>query len=155
MGRLSGGLYVVTASQNENNSERKSAMIASWVSQASFSPPGLTVAVAKDRAIEALMQVGDRFVINVLEEDNYLPLFRHFLKRFPPGADRFSNIPILEGAAKGGPVLAEALAYLGCIVQKRLETPDHWIIYALVEEGNVANAEGKTAVHHRKVGSNY
>lgn len=31
-------------------------MIASWVAQASFEPLGLTVAVAKDRAIESLMQ---------------------------------------------------------------------------------------------------
>ncbi len=30
-------------------------MLASWVSQATFNPPGLTVAVAKDRAIESLM----------------------------------------------------------------------------------------------------
>ena len=66
LGRVSGGLYVVTASQGSGESQRRSAMVASWVSQASFSPPGLTVAVAKDRAIEALMQVGDRFVLNVL-----------------------------------------------------------------------------------------
>ena len=35
----------------------RSAMIASWVAQASFEPLGLTIAVAKDRAIESLMQV--------------------------------------------------------------------------------------------------
>ena len=34
-------------------------MIASWVAQASFEPLGITVAVAKDRAIESLMQVRD------------------------------------------------------------------------------------------------
>jgi hypothetical protein len=34
-----------------------SAMVASWVSQASFEPLGLTIAVAKDRAIESMMQV--------------------------------------------------------------------------------------------------
>ncbi len=154
MGRLSGGLYIVTASQGKGPSKRSSAMVASWVSQASFSPPGVTVAVAKDRAIETLMQVGDRFVINVLQEDNYLHLFRHFLKRFPPGTNRFEGVEILE-LAQGGPVLGDALAYLGCEVKQRLETPDHWIIYAIVEEGNVANAEAKTAVHHRRVGSNY
>jgi hypothetical protein len=32
-------------------------MVASWVSQASFEPLGLTIAVAKDRAIESMMQV--------------------------------------------------------------------------------------------------
>ena len=155
MGRISGGLYIVTASQGAGENKRRSAMVASWVSQASFNPPGLTVAVAKDRAIETLMQVGDKFVINVLQEDNYMHLFRHFLKRFPPGADRFSNIPLLEDAAEGGPVLVDALAFLSCKVQQRLETTDHWIIYATVEKGNVANPEAKTAVHHRRVGSNY
>ena len=155
LGRLSGGLYVVTASQGEGESLRRSAMVASWVSQASFSPPGLTVAVAKDRAIEALMQVGDRFVLNVLREDNHQSLLRHFLKRFRPGADRFEGVSVLEGVADGGPVLGDALAYLGCRVEQRLEGPDHWIIYAVVEQGNVADTEAVTAVHHRKVGNHY
>ncbi|MEY3545406.1 MAG: hypothetical protein RLZZ247_1563, partial [Cyanobacteriota bacterium] len=151
LGRLSGGLYVVTARQEE----RASAMVASWVSQASFEPPGLTVAVAKDRAIEALMQVGDRFVLNVLREDNHQGLLRHFLKRFPPGADRFAGVNTLDGVAEGGPVLGDALAYLGCRVLQRMEGPDHWIIYAEVEQGNVADSQAATAVHHRKVGNHY
>jgi hypothetical protein len=53
LGRVSGGLYLVTAARGD----AKSAMIASWVAQASFEPLGFTVAVAKDRAIESLMQV--------------------------------------------------------------------------------------------------
>ena len=151
LGRLSGGLYVVTARQDE----RASAMVASWVSQASFDPPGITVAVAKDRAIEALLQVGDRFVLNILREDNYQDLMRHFLKRFPPGADRFAGVNTLDGVANGGPVLGDALAFLGCRVSQRMEGPDHWIIYGEVEQGNVSETEARTAVHHRKVGNHY
>ena len=155
LGRLSGGLYVVTASQGEGDSLRRSAMVASWVSQASFTPPGISVAVAKDRAIEALMQVGDQFVLNILREENHQQLLRHFLKRFPPGADRFAGINVLEAEAEGGPVLGDALAYLGCRVEQRMEGPDHWVIYAVVEQGNVADANAMTAVHHRKVGNHY
>jgi flavorubredoxin/flavin reductase (DIM6/NTAB) family NADH-FMN oxidoreductase RutF len=156
LGRLSGGLYVVTARQSDGEGgTRSSAMVASWVSQASFEPPGITVAVAKDRAIEALLQVGDRFVLNILRDDNHQQLLRHFLKRFPPGADRFAGVATLDGAAAGGPVLGDALAFLGCRVAQRLEGPDHWIIYAEVEEGNVADTEASTAVHHRKVGNHY
>jgi flavin reductase (DIM6/NTAB) family NADH-FMN oxidoreductase RutF len=44
------------------------AMLASWVSQATFNPPGLTVAVAKERAIESYLYEGDHFVLNILEE---------------------------------------------------------------------------------------
>lgn len=53
LGKLSSGLYVVTAGR----ADASSAMIASWVAQASFEPLGLTIAIAKDRAIESLMQV--------------------------------------------------------------------------------------------------
>jgi len=155
LGRLSGGLYVVTARQGEGDGVRSGAMVASWVSQASFDPPGITVAVARDRAIEALMQVGDRFVLNILGEQNHQQLLRHFLRRFPPGADRFAGVNLLEGAAAGGPVLGDALAFLGCRVAQRMEGPDHWIIYAVVEEGNVADTTAATAVHHRKVGNHY
>ena len=35
----------------------------------------------------------------------------------------------------------------------RMETPDHWITYCEATEGNVANADKKTAVHRRKVSS--
>ncbi len=156
LGRLSGGLYVVTARQSDGEGgSRSGAMVASWVSQASFDPPGITVAVAKDRAIEALMQVGDRFVLNILREDNHQQLLRHFLRRFPPGADRFAGVTTLEGVADGGPVLGDALAFLSCRVAQRMEGPDHWIIYAVVEQGNVADTQAHTAVHHRKVGNHY
>lgn len=56
--------------------------IASWVAQASFEPLGLTVAVAKDRAIESLMQVGDAFVLNCLGEGEYGPLMKVHIPSF-------------------------------------------------------------------------
>ncbi|NJN87308.1 MAG: MBL fold metallo-hydrolase [Leptolyngbyaceae cyanobacterium SL_7_1] len=150
LGRISGGLYIITAKKGEATS----AMLASWVSQASMEPLGITIAVAKDRAIESLMHVGDRFVLNVLEEGNYQPLMKHFLKRFPPGADRFAGIRT-HAASNGCPILAEALAYLECEVASRMETPDHWIVYSTVDAGRVSNANSLTAVHHRKVGNHY
>ena len=94
-------------------------------------------------------------MLDYKEENNYQKLFRQFLKRFPPGADRFQGISLIKDAAKGGPVLIDALAYLDCRVKQRLDTPDHWIIYALVENGNISNPEARTAVHHRKVGTSY
>lgn len=60
LGRISGGLYIVTAAKDcsrDVGQLLKSAMVASWVSQASFEPLGLSIAVAKDRAIESFMQV--------------------------------------------------------------------------------------------------
>ena len=101
------------------------------------------------------MQVGEGFVVNILREDNYQKMFRHFLKRFAPGADRFSDVDIISNIAEGGPVLSDSLAFLDCKVSSRLETPDHWIIYGIVENGKVSDLSSKTAVHHRKVGNHY
>ena len=150
LGRISGGLYIITAHKGDING----AMLASWVSQASFKPLGLTIAVAKDRAIESLMQVSDRFVLNILEEGNYQALMKHFLKRFPPGADRFEGVKT-QTATNGLPILTDALAYVECKVESRMELSDHWIVYASVDAGRVSKADALTAVHHRKVGNYY
>ena len=150
IGRISGGLYIITATKDSVSS----AMLASWVSQASFEPPGFTIAVAKDRAIESLMQVGDKFVLNILEEGKYQPLMKHFLKRFKPGADRFAGVET-QTAENGSPILNDALAYLECEVVSRMECSDHWVVYSKVTAGRVGNPDGMTAVHHRKVGNHY
>ncbi|BAY85581.1 putative flavoprotein [Calothrix parasitica NIES-267] len=150
LGRLSGGLYIITAQQGDV----KSAMLASWVNQASFKPLGLTIAVAKDRAIESLMQVGDKFVLNILEEGNYQSLMKHFLKRFRPGADRFEGVKT-QPAENGVPILSDALAYVECEVVSRMDAGDHWVVYSTVDAGKVSKADALTAVHHRKVGNHY
>ena len=150
LGRLSGGLYIITAKKGDISS----AMLASWVSQASFEPLGITIAVAKDRAIESFMHLGDRFVLNVLEEGNYQILVKHFLKRFAPGADRFADVKTYP-ATNGSPILADSLAYIECEVVSRMECSDHWIVYSTIDAGRVAKSESLTAVHHRKVGNHY
>jgi flavorubredoxin/flavin reductase (DIM6/NTAB) family NADH-FMN oxidoreductase RutF len=150
LGRISGGLYIITAKKGDSSS----AMLASWVTQASFEPLGLTISVSNDRAIDSLMQVGDKFVLNVLEEGNYQPLMRHFLKRFAPGADRFEGIKT-QSAENGSPILQDALAYIECEVASRMACADHHVVYATVDTGRVAKAEGLTAVHHRRVGNHY
>jgi flavorubredoxin/flavin reductase (DIM6/NTAB) family NADH-FMN oxidoreductase RutF len=150
LGRISSGLYIITARKGDLTG----AMLASWVMQASFKPLGFTIAVAKDRAIESLMQVGDRFVLNVLEEGNHSDLMKHFLKRFTPGADRFAGVKTYS-AENGSPILADALAYLECEVTSRMEQSDHWIVYSTVNAGRVSKADALTAVHHRKLGNYY
>ena len=150
VGRLIGSLCIVTAKQGE----AKSAMLADWVSQATFTPPGLTIAVAKDRAIESLMHTGDKFVLNILEEGKHLGLMKHFLKPFGPAEDRFSGVKT-QDAENGCPILTDALAYLECTVENRMECGDHWLVYGVVKNGKVLQANGVTAVHHRKSGMHY
>ncbi len=148
VGRIIGSLCVVTAKQGGVSS----GMLASWVSQASFNPPGLTIAVAKDRAMEPLTHSGNQFVVNILAEGKELR--KHFMKSFTPGQDRFAGIET-EESSNGCPILSGALSYLECSVQTRMEAGDHWLVYASVDDGKVLNQDAVTAVHHRKSGSHY
>ena len=150
VGRIVDSLCVVTAQQDNISS----AMLASWIAQATFNPPGLTVAVAKDRAVESLLHSGDKFVVNILAEGKDLELRKHFLKPFAPGQDRFVGVST-QPAQNGCPILTEALAYLECSINNRIECGDHWVVYAVVENGKVLNSDGVTAVHQRKSGSHY
>lgn len=150
VGRIVGSLCVLTAKEGD----RSSAMLASWVAQASFSPPGLTIAVAKERAVETLTHTGNKFVLNILKEGNHLGLMKHFLKPFGPGQDRFADVAAQE-TESGSPILTDALAYLECSVQNRMESGDHWLVYATVESGKLLDNDGVTAVHHRKSATHY
>ena len=147
MGRVVGSLCVMSAKRGEVSS----AMLASWVSQATFNPPGITVAVAKDRALESLTHTGDKFVLNILIEGKSIR--KHFTKNFAPGQNRFEGLNVTE-AQNGCYILKDALAYLECTVKNRMECGDHWLVYAAIDNGAVLN-DGVTAVHYRKSGSYY
>ena len=150
LGRVVGSLSILTTKKGELSG----AMVASWVSQASFTPPGLTVAVAKDRAVESLLQKGDCFAMNLLAEGRESGPMKQFLQPFDPGADRFAGLE-LEQSPSEQPLLPEALAWLECNVKQRMECGDHWLLYAEVTHGGVFDADSTTAVHHRRSGANY
>jgi flavin reductase (DIM6/NTAB) family NADH-FMN oxidoreductase RutF len=76
------------------------------------------------------------------------------MKSFAPGEDRFANVAT-EVADNGCPILTDALAYLECTVNNRMEAGDHWIVYAIADNGKLLNLDGITAVHHRKSGNHY
>eukprot|EP00271_Cylindrocystis_brebissonii_P010301 TRINITY_DN26466_c0_g1_i1.p1 TRINITY_DN26466_c0_g1~~TRINITY_DN26466_c0_g1_i1.p1 ORF type:complete len:789 (-),score=133.43 TRINITY_DN26466_c0_g1_i1:533-2827(-) len=149
-GRLVGALCVVSA----RSGDAESAMLASWVSQASFNPPGITVAVSKERAIEGLILPGGQFVLNILGTEKAGPVSKQLLKPFKPGERRFGDLKVKE-APNGAAILEDALSYLECEVTSRMETGDHWVLYATVKDGQLQDDKGVTAVHHRKTGARY
>ncbi len=148
VGRVTGSLCVLTAKDGQTNT----GLLTSWISQASFNPPGVTVAVSKDSIGDVLAHPGEQFVLNVLKEGRNLR--RYFLKPPIPGEDRFADVDTVL-ATNGCLVLTEALAYLECTVQNRMECGDHWLIYAYANNGKVMDTTGVTAVNHRKSGNLY
>jgi flavorubredoxin/flavin reductase (DIM6/NTAB) family NADH-FMN oxidoreductase RutF len=154
LGRVVGALCVVLARKGDGADAIGGAMVASWVSQASFSPPGFTVAVAKDRAMESLLHVGDAFSLNVLVAGKESGPMKRFLQPFPPGADRLAGLE-LDATPGGQPLLPEALAWLEARVSQRMECGDHWLLYAEALSGDLLDPAATTAVHQRRSGASY
>ncbi|GAX73888.1 hypothetical protein CEUSTIGMA_g1338.t1 [Chlamydomonas eustigma] len=152
MGRVVGSLTVLTAKDEDAGS----AMLASWISQASFNPPGITVSIKKDRAMESLLIIGGKFAVSTIPEGGADRLVMKKLARsFQPGEDRLAGLETIEGEVTGAPILKVANASLECQVVSRMEAGDHWLIYANVLGGKVLDEAALTSVHHRKVGNHY
>ena len=122
------------------------------MSQAGFTPPAITIAVAKDRDLECLANPGEKFVVNILKEGKNLRSY--FLK--PPAleTDRFAGLETTL-ADNGCIVLNEALSYLECTVKNRLDCGDRWLLYAVVDNGKVLEVNSVTAIDRRKSGNQY
>nr|YP_002049020.1 putative flavoprotein [Paulinella chromatophora]ACB42810.1 putative flavoprotein [Paulinella chromatophora] len=154
LGRIVGSLCILTARKGKGANQLDGAMVASWVSQASFTPPGIMISVAKDRAVEALLHIDDHFVLNILAAGKETRLMKQFLQSFPPGFDRLSGLD-LKSTSGGQLFIPEAMAWLEACVKQRMECNDHWLIYAQVEQGCLLDSEASTAVHQRRSGATY
>lgn len=149
LGRVPSGVFVVTACEGD----RRAGMLASWVQQASFDPPAVSVALAKDRAIRDMILHTRRLVVCVLGEGDK-NLMRHFARPRPPGRDPFEGIDILP-APSGLPVVAAALAWLDCELSDTCDFGgDHDLLVAKVSSGDVVRP-GPSFTHVRGNGFHY
>jgi flavin reductase (DIM6/NTAB) family NADH-FMN oxidoreductase RutF len=148
LGRVPSGLFVLTAQR----AGQETGMLASWVQQASFDPPQITVAVKRGRGVLDWLTDGATFTLNVLD-DSQTDMIAHFGKGFALGEPAFEGIEV-ERPEKTAPVLTEVLAYLVCQVGGRFTAGDHEVLLARVIGGRVLG-EGPPMVHVRKSGGHY
>ena len=147
MGRIPSGCAILTAA----HAGQATGMLASWYQQAAFEPPTVTAAVKQGRPIAALIAESGGFVLNLIGE-NPTALFKHFGKGFSLEQDAFEGLSI--SSCEFGPVLADAIAVLGCRVTGCHRLGDHDLLV-----GQVAAARGqdgiKPYVHLRTSGLSY
>ncbi|AFY43403.1 diflavin flavoprotein [Nostoc sp. PCC 7107] len=148
VGRIVGSLCVVTTC--DQNSHK--GILTSWVSQATFNPPGIMIAISQEQNADFMRHPGDKFVLNILKEGRNVR--RYFSRHSTLGDNPFANLST-QTAANGCLILDDALAYLECTVQNQLESGDRWLIYAIVDKGEILTYDGMTAIEHRKSGSFY
>ncbi len=146
VGRIIGSLCVLSSRQGDSHS----GILTSLVSQATFNPPGLMIAITDNN--NAIIHPGEEFVLNILKEGRNLR--RHFSTHSTPGDNPFTQLDT-QTAHNGCLILCDALAYLECTVQQRMEAGEGWLIYATVDQGEVLESTGVTAIQHRKSGSHW
>jgi flavin reductase (DIM6/NTAB) family NADH-FMN oxidoreductase RutF len=131
--------------------QQATGMLASWVQQAAFEPPMVTVAVKQGRSIEPVLAASGKFVLNLLGEQPF-DLFKHFGKGFAPGEPAFEGLATQE--CEFGVELERASAVLACTVSATAEAGDHQVVIGEVRAGRVVGG-GKPYVHIRQNGFTY
>ena len=147
LGRIPSGCSILTA----QHAGRSSGLLVSWVQQAAFTPPTLTVGLKRGRPIGALINDSRHFLLNVIGE-NEVKMLQHFGKGYSVKEDAFAGLEI--AATDFGPLLKACRAFLGCQVRQVVPVGDHDLYVAEVV---VAEADMRTKpyVHLRKSGRSY
>ncbi|MBE9007639.1 diflavin flavoprotein [Fortiea sp. LEGE XX443] len=148
VGRIVGSLCVVTTLDQNTHK----GILTSWVSQATFNPPGIMIAISQEQNADLMRHPGDKFVLNILKEGRNVR--RYFSCHSTLGDNPFANLST-QTAANSCLILDDAFAYLECTVKNQLECGDRWLIYAVVDKGEMLTNDGMTAIEHRKSGSLY
>ena len=97
-----------------------------WVSQVSFEPQQLILAVKKDQHTHDLIESGGVFSLNFLDTSQE-DLARKFTQTLAPEDGTVSGSRYTLGEATGVPLFEEAFAHLECRVVGSMEAGDHTV----------------------------
>ena len=132
MAHMTYGIYVLTT-RFENTIN---GMIASWVSQVSYDPPLLMVAVHSNRYSHELLAQSGCFALHILAREQ-----KDLLARFkgPVTREKFESIAWEDGVT-GCPILADCIGCMECRITQSL-TPGNHTLFVGEAVNAVFNAE--------------
>ena len=141
-GKMTYGIYVLTSFHEE----QINAMIASWVSQISYDPALVMVAVHSNRYSHQLIENSGSFALHSISKKR-----TDFLSRFKgddPG-EKFVGIQWARGKT-GCPVLNECIAYVECAVKAVYKPGNHTLfIGEVVDAGRLSNDDPLTTFDYQ------
>ena len=142
------GLYAITA----RDGDTVSAMTANWITQVSFEPPLLALAVQNESNSRRVIEASGAFAVNVYEtgqREQAGSLGRKFAKH----PEKLNEFPSQPGPATGSPLLELALGWVECRVRSSTPVGDHTLFVAEVVEAGLQR-EG-TALTLQEAGFKY
>jgi 3-hydroxy-9,10-secoandrosta-1,3,5(10)-triene-9,17-dione monooxygenase reductase component len=149
LGRVPSGVYIMSA----RHDGQPAAMMVSWVQQAAFHPPAVSVAMQKDRPMRQMVHASRAFALAVVGEGD-TSLMKKYARGIPPGQDPFEGVEVMQTPG-GLTVPAAALAWLECAVLSVCEFGgDHELVVARVTDGALLR-DGASFTHLRGNGFHY
>ena len=144
LSKFSYGLYVLSVDAED----WPMAMVVSWVSQISYEPPLIMVAVRKNRYAHELIRKHKAFALAVMAPEDLESMSRFKNKE---AKERLAGLKITKGIT-GAPVIDFGLGYVECLLEKEIAMGDHTAFIGRMAAGQV-NKEGypATTLDYKKV----
>ena len=139
--RLTTGVYVVGVAHEG----RHNAFTAAWVTQVSFEPLLVALAINPANLSYSLLEQSGAFVLNILRRDQ-LDLARHFGTQSGSDLDKLAGQPWRPGTL-GAPILQNAAAYLECRVTGETTAGDHELVLGRAIGGEVIDDTAEVMVY--------
>jgi flavin reductase (DIM6/NTAB) family NADH-FMN oxidoreductase RutF len=115
----------------------ENGLTVSWMSQVSFDPPMLMVAVDKLHYSVDLFRSTKNFCVNLLGEGQ-IQLAGHFAKQAVAGDDKLTSPDVAQRPAdSGAAILTEAVAYFDCEISSMVEAGDHLLVIGRIEDAGL------------------
>ena len=128
MGHMTHGIYLLTCRAGEIIN----GMIASWVTQISYDPPLVAVAIHPHRYSHDLVVRSGHFALHILAREQTALLARF---KGPDPAAKFASLPWQAGVT-GCPVLADCIGAVECRVTQTLAPGNHTLFIAQVVQAH-------------------
>lgn len=147
------GIYVLTAKSPEGEI---AAATVNWVTQTSFDPPLVAVAVKADSGGYAALRGAGTFALNMLGKDQKRTAFAFF--KPAEVADCAINGEAYHAGTTGSPILESMRGAVECKVVEIVERGDHHVVIGEIVDAHAAGPiEGRAddaSLHMRDLGEN-
>jgi len=128
-GNMTYGIYVLTVKYDDT----VNGMIASWVTQVSYEPPLIMVAVHPNRYSHNLIEKSNTFALQILDKSQ-----KDMLKRFkgPDPGKKFTDI-YWETKETGAPILKDCMAWFELQVKECHDPGNHTLFIGEVVNSGI------------------
>jgi flavin reductase (DIM6/NTAB) family NADH-FMN oxidoreductase RutF len=127
------GFYSITS----RSGDEVNAMVANWVTQASFEPRLMAMGLQKSAYSHRLIEQGGVFAINIFRSEDQEAIMP-FTKSRSKNPDKMTGAKYVEGPETGCPILEGAAAYIECKVVNMVDNGgDHDLLVGEVVGGGV------------------